>query len=99
MSKPQKDPKLPPELEKRYGSYKVSEFTHGKEGYKLETPTESDILHSQSEVPQTIDFDLSEDGLPNDYRKRYTLSEKKDKSNQQVSLKDSIKELSPFQWK
>ena len=86
---------LPAELQKRYGAYKVSEFTHGKKGYEFEDKKAEPTFDRPDEeyLKALQDEDV-------DYKKRYTLSEKNKSFEQEYkSAKDVFKEFSPRQWK
>ena len=87
------DPKMDPEMQKKYGAYKVSEFTHGKDGYKIEDSIDKRSLQPDDTYLQQLD---DEDV---DYRKRYTLGDHKKNLKQEFkSTKDALRDLSPFQW-
>ena len=94
------DGKLPERLEKRYGSYKVSEFTHGQDGYELESPTESDVRVPTPDdaLMATINDQMEMETI--DFKKRYTLAEKKKQFKQEYkTASESLREISPLQWK
>ena len=84
---------MPPGMEKKYGSYKVSEFSHGKDGYKLTDPN-SYQKHSVEGDEFFNQNDFEEDA---DYKKRFTLKSKKEAyKSEYMSSKDAMKEFSPF---
>ena len=92
-----KDPKMDPELQKKYGAYKVSEFTHGKDGYKFESPSAEPEKFNDRTVSPDDQFLQNMENQDVDYRKRYTLKERKETFKKEFrSASDVFKEFSPF---
>ena len=76
---------------KVYGSYKVSEFTHGK-NFRVDEPEIQERQMKKNKLIKEL-----EDGADLDYSKKHTLgNEQKDFKAEYKSTRDALKEFSPF---
>ena len=86
---------MPEEMRKKYGAYKVSEFTHGKSGYRFEDEKAKPKI---AEPDKTFLQELEDSDI--DYKKRYTLGERKESFKKEFkSAKDVFGEFSPLRWR
>jgi hypothetical protein len=81
--------------DKVYGSFKVSEFSHGKEGYKIE---ESQEIEERKRKKEQFIKQLENDA-DLDYKKQHKLGEDESQYKAEYkSTRDALKEFSPWQW-
>lgn len=80
---------------KVYGSYKVSEFTHGKQGFKVDEPEIEERKRRKEQFIQQLESDADLD-----YKKQHKLGKDKDQFKAEYkSTRDALKEFSPWQWR
>jgi hypothetical protein len=89
------DDRPPPgDASKVYGSYKVSEYTHGK-NYKVDEPEIEEYNRKKDQFIKQLEEDADLD-----YKKKHRLG--KDQQNVKAeykSTRDALKEFSPWQWR
>lgn len=73
--------------DKTYGSFKVNEYTHGKEGYRIDEPPEiEEKKRKKDEFIQKLESDADID-----YKKQHRKAEEK---AEYKSTRDALKEFS-----
>mmetsp|Transcript_28692 Transcript_28692/g.28423 ORF Transcript_28692/g.28423 Transcript_28692/m.28423 type:complete len:137 (+) Transcript_28692:13-423(+) len=92
------DDDLPLELKNKYGSYKVGEFTHGRVRERQKKAQEGQAPIDTAQPDKEFLKNMQEQDV--DYKKRYTLGEKKKNFDKEYrSSKDVFKEFSPRKWR